>query len=421
MSVPTITESQARLAAVMTANPEVEKSLRRLRSAGEKMSSQIFNTNKTDYVKPELFLGPQQNGLIDSLHTPYKDLMRMYNELQAMDWRHDEFKYGSCIEQFKTCSPSIYRMMIRTLAWQWEGDSTASNVFMNIFPAFVSCTETRIGYARIGASENVHALTYAEIVAGSFEDPSVILDEITSVREAHGRMAVVGEIFAQANIAAKEWRDTHVRTQFIEDAVFMLVCGVYMLERIQFMASFAVTFGICSLGLFEPIGTAVQLIARDEWSNHVPFGEEVIRIMLQTEWGAAAFDRCRDRLIAAHVELLTNEMGWVNYLHSDGDELPGVPPSKLKNWSLFCGRGSTELFGITKDVEAQLGVEMPSVLPLSYMADWIDINEKQSSPQEQDNNQYLLGVVSTNNISDRKYGFNLRFHHEEQQAELTQA
>ncbi len=416
MSAPTITESQAHLAAVITANPEVEKSLQRLRAAGEKLSSQIFNTNKSDYSLPQLFLGEQRNGLIDSLHTPYPELMRLYRELQAMDWRHDEYDYSSCIEQFKTCSPSIYRMMIRTLAWQWEGDSTASNVFTELFPAFASCTETRIGYARIGVSENVHALTYAEIVRGSFEDPSVILDEITSVREAHGRMAAVGQIFEQAAIAAKEWRDTHVRTQFIEDAVFMLICGVYMLERIQFMASFAVTFGICSLKLFEPIGTAVQIIARDEWTNHVPFGEEVISQLLKTDWGMAAFERCRPRLIEAHIELLSNEMGWVDYLHSDGDELPGVPPAKLKNWSLFCGRGSTELYGITKEVEAALGVTMPTVLPLSYMADWIDINEKQASPQEQDNNQYLLGVVSTNNISDTKYGFNLRFHHDEQNA-----
>lgn len=370
---------------------------------GETIPSRIFNISKSDYEVPELFLG-QPGGLLDTIHRPYPELFRLFEELKASDWKHDEFDYSTCIAEFKTCSASIYRMMIRTLAWQWEGDSCAARGLADILIPLCTATETRVGYGRIVDNENLHALTYSEIVRGSFDDPSVILSEILRVREAHGRMAVVGEIMEQARLASLEWQTTGVRTAQIEEAVVLLVCAVYLLERVQFMASFAVTFGICELGLFEPIGAAVQSICRDEYTNHVPFGEWVFKYLMQSEWARRAFQAIRPKLIRAIVELLRNEMAWVDYLHSDGDELPGVPAQKFKDWTLYGGRSVCVSFGVLQEVEMELGVTMPQTLPLNYMRDWIDINEKQSSPQEQDNNQYLVNTVSTDNVSKEVIG-----------------
>lgn len=374
------------------------RTISNLADRGASLPSRIFNTNKSDYQKPELFLG-QPGGLLDTLHQSYPELFRLYEELKAMDWKHNEYNYRTCIDQFKTCSPSIYRMMIRTLAWQWEGDSVAARGLADILVPLCTAMETRVGYGRIIDNENLHALTYSEITRGSFEDPSVILNEILAVKEAHGRMAVVGEIMERARLASLEWQTTGIRTPEIEQAVMMLIAAIYMLERIQFMASFAVTFGICEMRLFTPIGEAVQIIARDEYNNHVPFGEEVFKELMKTPWGQAAWKVVRPTLINALVELLNNEMGFVDYLHSDGDELPGVPPQKFKDWSLFNGRHVAIVFDVLPEIEQALGVTLPTELPLNYMRDWIDINEKQSSPQEQDNNQYLFNTVNTDNVS----------------------
>lgn len=369
-----------------------------LASIGDTIPKSIFNTAKNDYSTPELFLG-QPGGILDSINSHYPDLFELYEELKVMDWKHNEFDYAQCMAQFKTCDPSIYRMMIRTLAWQWEGDSIAGRAITDIIIPLCTSMESRVGYTRIADNENLHALTYSEIGRGSFEDPSAILNEILAIRESHGRLSVVGKIFARARAASLEWQTTGVRTKEIEQAVLLFVCAVYMLERIQFMASFAVTFAICEMGLFEPIGAAVQLIARDEYNNHVPFGEKVFKHLLNTAWGREAFAAIRETLITAIVELLTNEVSWIGYLHADGDELPGVTPDKLVEWTYFNGRAVCVAFDILKEVEQRLGVKLPEKLPLHFMKTWIDINENQSSPQEQDNNQYLVNTVSTDNIS----------------------
>lgn len=368
---------------------------------GNAIPSRIFNAHKSDYAKPELFLG-QPGGLLDTIHQGYPDLMESHDALKGMDWKRNEFDYSLCQVEFKTCSPSIYRMMIRTLAWQWEGDSTAARSITDIILPLCTCVETRVGYTRIADNENLHAMTYSEITRGSFDDPSAILDEITAIRESHGRLATVGKLFENARKASLEWQTTNVRTKEIEQAIMLFVCAMYALERIQFMASFAVTFAICEMKLFEPIGAAVQMIARDEYTNHVPFGEMVFKHLLATAWGRAAFNAVRAQLIAMLVEVLRSEVSWVDYLHSDGDELPGVTPEKLKQWSLFNGRAVCVAFDVLAEVEGELGVTMPEHLPLNYMRDWIAIEDTQTSPQEQDSNTYSFNTISTVNIPTEK-------------------
>lgn len=384
------------------------KAISELRDRGDAIPKSVMNLAKSDYNKPELFLG-QGGGLLDSIHQAYPDLFVLYEELKGSDWKHNEFEYWKCNVEFKTCSPSIYRMMIRTLAWQWEGDSAAARGLGDILIPMCTAMESRVGYGRIVDNENLHALTYSEIVRNSFDDPSVILNEILAIREAHGRMSVVGEIFEKARKASLEWQNTGKRTEEIENALMFMICGIYLLERVQFMASFAVTFGICEAGYFEPIGSGVQIIARDEYSNHVPFAERVFKHLMKTPWGQRAFAAIRYQLITAIIQLSQNEMAWVDYLHSDGDELPGVPPQKLKDWTLFNVRHVCISFGVLKEVEQRLGYELPTVLPLSYMKNWIDINDKQSSPQEQDNNQYLVNTVSKENLTNEEINTGIDF------------
>jgi ribonucleoside-diphosphate reductase beta chain len=52
--------------------------------------------------------------------------------------------------------------------------------------------------------------------------------------------------------------------------------AMLLLERIQFMASFAITFTIAKTGLFQAIGQAVKKIAQDELEVHVEFRKQVI-------------------------------------------------------------------------------------------------------------------------------------------------
>src|SRR5699024_354704 len=121
-----------------------------------------------------------------------------------------------------------------------------------------------------------------------------ILEEILSVQEALSRLTVVSNVFNEAFEASYDYaRGRRENNQETYNKIYMFVVALLCMERIQFMASFAVTFGICDgTGLFQPIGKAVQKIAQDEFEVHVQYGKEVLRAMYKTERGRAAFEQC---------------------------------------------------------------------------------------------------------------------------------
>ena len=157
----------------------------------------VFNTEKTDYEKPKLFLG-QEPGLFDTVNKHYPDIWKKYKSMKSLDWDENEFDYSSCNVEFKTCSKSVYDMMIKTLAWQWEADSVASKSIAPVMASFVTSSELWAAMQRISDNEVLHSATYSEIVRNSFDDPSVILDEVLKVEEAMERMTNVSGVFSHA-------------------------------------------------------------------------------------------------------------------------------------------------------------------------------------------------------------------------------
>ncbi|MFO5520899.1 hypothetical protein ACLBP3_30280, partial [Klebsiella pneumoniae] len=57
----------------------------------------------------------------------------------------------------------------------------------------------------------------------------------------------------------------------------MFFIALYFLERIQFMASFAVTFAIGRTGAFQQIAAAVKKIAQDEFEVNDQDVQQIIR------------------------------------------------------------------------------------------------------------------------------------------------
>ncbi len=115
------------------------------------LPTKIFNTEKTDYETPEIILGSDP-GLFDTINKHYPALWKLYKTLKSQDWDENEFDYAPCNVQFKTCDKATYDMMVKTLAWQWEADSTWNALAV-----------VRVGriHARFG-----HAVTFKNIVTG---------------------------------------------------------------------------------------------------------------------------------------------------------------------------------------------------------------------------------------------------------------
>lgn len=376
----------------------------------------IFNNQKTDYASNEIILG-QEPGLFDSIHNHHPVLFNLYKRLKMMDWDENEFPYGDCLHEFETATRSDYDMMVKTLAWQWEADATASRAIVNVLGPVITDSRVWAGYVLINSNENLHALTYSEIVRNSFKDPQVILDEILSVQEAQERMVVVAKVMGEAYDASHAYAcKTIPNDQALYNKIFKFLLALYYLERIQFMASFAVTFAFGKMGRFQPIAMAVQKIAIDEFEVHAQFGQEVIKSLLKTPRGKQAYQDTLAEGTDLFWEVLMTEVRWLEYLFSEGRELPGVTKKKMIQWVLFNANIAGTFTGAKENItDSQLlefkavtgfELEWPEKNPLPYMTEYLDLAANQTSPQEVDNNQYLVNAVDFSR-EDETFDFDL--------------
>lgn len=352
------------------------------------INDKIFNVNKTDedYKNISLLLGTEP-GLFDTIHKKYPKIWNLYKEMKSLDWAEDEFDYSQCNVDFKNCPKEVSDMMIKTLAWQWEADSIASRSIITILAPFITSSELWAAWQRISDNEVVHAATYSEIVRMSFDDPKKVLKEILEVKESLSRLEIVSKIFGDAHTLAHRYSLGEIENnQELYNQVYLTIATLLMLERIQFMASFAITFTICGSGLFQPIGKAVQKIAQDELEVHSELDKEVLRVERKTERGKIAHEAMKGPIKEVFEEVVNSECIWVDYLFSEGRALVGANADLVKSWLLFNARSVSDFLGIETDIK------MPRSNPMPNMEKWLNMNKQQAAPQEQDLAAYKVGA-----------------------------
>lgn len=358
----------------------------------------IFNKEKSaeDYsnISSPFFTG--EPGLIDTIHKSKPKIWSLYKEMKSLDWDENEFDYTQCFEDFKNVDSNTREMMLETLMWQWEADSIASRFPLVLISPFQPCQEIIEAETAIQANELVHANTYSEIVRMSFDNPNDVLSSMLENKESFERMDAVNlflEAFQKYSISVTYHGEHNQKRAYqkLLEYYFTMLC----MERIQFMASFAITFTICKTGLFQPIGQAVKKIAQDELEVHAEYRKQVISEILKidkSEYNGEIFRDARDNLIMIYEEVLTKEFAWTEYLFTDRN-LIGTSPDLIKKWVLYNAKNVYNFIGFTKEEINDEYSKFPRSNPLPYLEDWFNMNLQQAAPQEQDIASYKTSTI----------------------------
>lgn len=359
------------------------------------INTKIFNTDKTDaeYSNSSLILGVEP-GLFDTIHKKYPKIWDLYKEMKSLDWAEDEFDYGQCNLDFKTCPKDVSDMMIRTLAWQWEADSIASRSIITVLAPFITSSELWAAWQRISDNEVIHAATYSEIVRMSFDNPNKVLADILAVKESLSRLSTVSRVFGKTHELGHKYALGLIdNNQELYNQVYLTIATLLMLERVQFMASFHITFTICGSGVFQPIGKAVQKIAQDELEVHSELDKEVLRTERRTARGKIAHEATKEQVKQIFEELLHSEFEWISYMFSNGRTLVGTNAELVKQWTLYNARDVADFM----DIDTQ--IKMPRHNPVPSMENWLNMNKTQAAPQEQDLAAYKVGAITRDDSS----------------------
>lgn len=356
------------------------------------ISNTILNIEKTDYGSTELFLG-QAPGLLDTINKPHPEIWNLYKKMKSLDWDENEFDYSTCNQEFKTCSKSMYQAMIYNLAYQWEADTVASRSIASILAPFITSAELWAATMAIGTNEILHSTTYSEIVRNSFDNPDDVLNEILGVTESFQRLEPMARVFAEVYTVSHRYALGEASKEQAYNALMKFYVALYCLERIQFVASFAVTFAFGEIGMFVPIAKAVQKICQDEFEVHAVLDKLIIQNELKTPRGASWLENNRTEISTIITSVVNSELAWSDFLGSEDRELPGMTSQKLRDFVLFN----------SQPVYANLGLVNPfntiTVNPLPFTEEWMNINAIQAAPQEEKgrNSAYLIGAIQPRN------------------------
>lgn len=347
----------------------------------------IFNLGKTNFGDTRVLLG-ELPGLNDSIHRHHQDLFDHYKNLKSLDWDEQEFRFTDCIPEFAEEDDDAM-LMIDNTAYQWEGDSIVSNAIPKVVHSTITNSDAMLGYMQIITNEGLHSLSYAEISKLAFSDPLTIMRKILEFGELHQRMAHLGEIFDRARIAAAKYELGQATKEEIMDDVVMFYCALTTLESNQFLASFAITFGFGEMGRFMPVVLAVQKICQDEFEVHIPFNMAILRNIFSFPEGRDSFDRIRPRVVELIKSVHQSEIDWIMHT-TKGRQLPPVfDVPGLREFNDYRGTYLARFF----EIEKEMPFKLVDKNPLNYMEKWINISKTQTSPQEQENNQYKLNII----------------------------
>lgn len=340
----------------------------------------------TDYttVSKSLFLG-RKIGLIENMRNEFPKVWDLYKQLKSLDWDENEIDISSCRNEFKTLPPEVTNLMIRTLAWQYEADSSASHIAALMMP-FVNNTEMMCYLSELAKNELLHSLSYKVIVQNSFDNPEEFLKELVSIKESFQRLDNVNKVFDEIYTLSHKYALGDVTDERqIRKALFKFWVTVYCLERIQFMSSFAVTFGLAEEGDFVPIAKLVQKICTDEFQIHVQGDKVVLTNELAVEENFSIYLECMNELQVIVKEVVDCELNWLEFLFDGKEEIANIRKAKVREFVLY---SAADVYKFLK-----MPNPYPAVTsnPLPYMNKWIVIDNNQTSPQEESVGNYLLG------------------------------
>ena len=346
----------------------------------------VFNTNKSleEYKTSNVFLTGKP-ALLNTIHKAYPDIWQQRDELKSLDWHENEFNYSTCLNEFKIYN-DVSNAMIETLAWQWESDSIASTNPLILIAPFQPCLEVFAMESQVTANEILHSATYSEIVRLSFENPEKVLSDILENQEAFKRLDVINrklgefqEYSIDYQINKQNYSDEFVLVKLIEFYFCLLV-----LERIQFIASFAITFTIVHSGLFQPIGNAVRKIAQDELQCHVKYRKSVITALCKQL--NKPISNYSDILIPILDEIVQTELEWSKHLLSKYS-IAGLQLQGLQDWVKY--NANDVYHFVTGEIKYPECVENP----LPFLTEYFDNDSVQSAVQEIQSASYVMNSV----------------------------
>lgn len=333
-------------------------------------------------------------GLVDSIHRVDDFVFKKFKVLKKQDWDENENPLEQMRSDFLSW-PKEGEMFKNNVGWQWGGDSIAANTIVPMFAPFMPDTDTWLWLSRQGDNENLHALSYSEIVKIAVPDGEREIARIHQSQETIRRMLYVTKIFNHViRVGAKiTLGEIDYRSQEASDALMLGLCGVFILERCQFMPSFLNTAILSGDNKFVPGCSTIRKIAIDEYGCHIPAVRYIIQKELQTKERRESLERMRPILANLLIEVTNNEVAWNEMQFRIGGEQLGMTEQMGADYAYYASTDVANELGLKTDLK------IVTRNPAPIMDNFLNLNRERKASMEEKGGNYQTVAVATSTIT----------------------
>nr|DAS11323.1 MAG TPA: hypothetical protein [Caudoviricetes sp.] len=352
----------------------------------EKIEGSLVHNGDRNYKQRYVFLG-EPLGLADTVNTHHPELKSLYRKAISQVWSDDEFDFTPCLKEFNKKDDNA-NIMVDTISFQWLADSVVSHALLPLFAPFFSNTEAEACFAFNTYCEVIHAFSYSEIVRNAFSDPEEVLRNMSTDENALARLAPVAAALDELEKIGHLYSQGKVTKDEVFPVLYKGMTAVYLLERINFIASFAITFGLGEMGMFLPIANCVKKICADEIGIHAEVDNYCLRHMRKEMhyWQDWKDNKQFQQEIIGLIDAVEeSELTWTDFIFKDRT-IVGLTPELVKDWVRF----NVQMLKQSMDLPFEVKVKEN---PLPWMNNWLSLNKFQNAPQEIEKSDYAVGAM----------------------------
>jgi ribonucleotide reductase beta subunit family protein with ferritin-like domain len=367
------------------------------------MAKTVFNREKVDFTKQDMFFGEDQNTQrYDTFKFPVFD--KLNQTMLGYFWRPEEVSLQKDRADFANFRPEQKHIFTSNLKYQTLLDSVQGRGPCLAFLPHVSLPELEGCIVTWDFFETIHSRSYTHIMKNVYADPSEVFDTILDDEKIIARAMSVTKHYDEFTEAADAYNHRGEGSlRDVKKKLFLAMMTVNILEGLRFYVSFACTFGFGELKLMEGSAKIISLIARDE-AQHLALSTHVLKLWAQGKDDpemAAIAKECEEEVYELWRECVAEEKDWAEYLFKDGSMI-GLNTQLLNQYVEYIANRRLKALGYTAIFDQPVNTN-----PLPWTTHWLSSSGLQVAPQETEVESYVIGGIKQDVTTDSIKGFSL--------------
>ena len=367
------------------------------------MAKSVFNQEKVDFTKENMFFGADQNTQrYDTFRHPVFD--KLNQTMLGYFWRPEEVSLQKDRADFQNFRPEQKHIFTSNLKYQTLLDSVQGRGPCLAFLPHVSLPELEGCIVTWDFFETIHSRSYTHIMKNVYPDPAEVFDTILDDEKIIARATSVTKNYDAFTEAADAY--THHKKGSMRDVkkkLYLAMHNVNILEGLRFYVSFACTFAFGELKLMEGSAKIISLIARDE-SQHLALSTHVLKLWSQGKDDPEMVDiakECQEEVLDMWRECVAEEKDWAEYLFKDGSMI-GLNETLLHKYVEYIANRRLKALGLPLIFDAS-----STQNPLPWTQHWLSSSGLQVAPQETEVESYVIGGIKQDVDENALKGFSL--------------